>query len=77
MPHEQWGGEVKMPALAAAPAAHAWSVARRHARGVHEARKPRDGPSSLENANRAGSGALVDLYNEDRRHRQERRSKRQ
>ena len=74
MPQEQWGGEVRMPT---------WLrrlLRMRELPGdtpeaAHEARKPQDGPSPLENANRAGTGALADLYHEDRQHRQERRNK--
>lgn len=63
---EQWGGEVHMPK---------WlrRVLRRRElpddtpERAHEARKPQDAPSAFENANRAGSGALVDLYNEGRK----------
>jgi hypothetical protein len=63
---EQWGGEVKMPR---------WMrrILRRPdesedtPEAAHEKRRPQSGPSVLENANRAASGALADLYNEDRR----------
>jgi hypothetical protein len=62
---EAWGGDVHMPR---------WL--RRMLRrpeppeptpeAVHEARKPRPGPSVLENANRASVGAMADLYREGR-----------
>jgi hypothetical protein len=66
VPQEQWGGEVKMPA---------WLRRMLHMRELpgdtperaHEARKPPEGPSSLENANRAATGALVDIYHEGRK----------
>jgi hypothetical protein len=66
MPQEQWGGEVKMPT---------WLrrlLRMRELPGdtperAHEARKPQEGPSSLENANRAAVGPMVDLYNEGRK----------
>ena len=62
---EAWGGDVQMPRwlrralrrpdpLGATPEA------------AHEARKPRPGPSVLENANRASVGAMADLYREGR-----------
>ena len=62
---EAWGGEVGLPR---------WlrRVLRRSEppgdtpEGAHEHRKPADGPSVLVNANRAATGGLVDLYNEDR-----------
>ena len=34
---------------------------------AHEKRQPHDGPTVLENANRAFSGAVVDIYNESRK----------
>ena len=65
---EAWGGEVQMPR---------WlrKVLRRPEppgdtpEGAHEARKPPSGPSVLENANRASTGALVDFYREGRQKR--------
>ena len=62
---EPWGGEVHMPR---------W--VRRALRrpeppgdspeGAHEARKAKDGPSVLQNADRAAAGPLTDLYVEGR-----------
>jgi hypothetical protein len=62
---EAWGGELRLPP---------WlrRILRRGAppedtpEGAHEKRKPQDGPSVLENANRAAVGPLTDLYREDR-----------
>jgi hypothetical protein len=62
---EAWGGEVHLPR---------WlrRVLRRPEspgdtpEGAHEKRKPKDGPSVLESANRAAVGPLTDLYREDR-----------
>jgi hypothetical protein len=62
---EAWGGEVRMPR---------WlrRMLRRPeplgdtAEAAHEARKPKPGPSVLENADRASVGALSDLYREGR-----------
>jgi hypothetical protein len=64
-PQEAWGGEVRLPR---------WlrrMLRRPESPGdtpeaAHEHRKPADGPSVLENANRAATGPLVDLYREDR-----------
>jgi hypothetical protein len=62
---EPWGGEMHMPR---------WlrkALRRPEPPGdtpeaAHEARKPPDGPSVLENADRAGAGALTQLYAEGR-----------
>ena len=62
---EAWGGEVRLPR---------WlrRMLRRDEppedtpEGAHEKRKPQDGPSVFENANRAAAGPLTDLYREDR-----------
>jgi hypothetical protein len=66
MPQEQWGGEVKVPG---------WlrRVLRRPdeaadtPEAAHEKHRPAETGSVLQNANRAATGALTDLYREDRR----------
>jgi hypothetical protein len=65
MSQEPWGGEVHLPR---------WMRKLMHRpdppgdtpERAHEARKPTEGPSVLENANRASVGALGDLYSEGR-----------
>jgi hypothetical protein len=60
---EPWGGEVGMPVLRRgnAPA----DTPER----AHERRQPQDGPSVLENADRAAVGPLTDLYREGKERR--------
>jgi hypothetical protein len=66
MSEESWGGEVHMPR---------WMRKLMHRpqplgdtpEAAHEKRKPQTGPSVFENANRAVSGAVVDIYNESRK----------
>jgi hypothetical protein len=66
MPQEPWGGEVHLPRwmrkLMHRPEPPGDTPER-----AHEARKPTEGPSVLENANRASVGALGDLYKEGRK----------
>jgi hypothetical protein len=63
MPQQAWGGDLKMPTwlrwLLRRPAPPGDTPER-----MHEARQPEEMRSVLENANRAFSGSLVDLYNE-------------
>jgi hypothetical protein len=66
MPQEQWGGEVKMPTWLRR-VLHMRELPDNTAERAHEARKPQGGPTAYENANRAATGPLVDLYNEGRR----------
>jgi hypothetical protein len=65
MPQEPWGGEVHLPRwmrkLMHRPEPPGDTPER-----AHEARKPTEGPSVVENANRASVGALGDLYSEGR-----------
>jgi hypothetical protein len=66
MPPEPWGGDVHAPRwlrrLMHRPEPPADTP-----EAAHEKRKSQGGPSVLENANRAVSGAVVDIYNESRR----------
>jgi hypothetical protein len=66
MANEAWGGEVRMPRwmrkLTHRPEPPGDSPER-----AHEARKPQDDRSVLENANRAFSGYVVDIYNENKK----------
>jgi hypothetical protein len=65
MSQEPWGGEVHLPRwmrkLMHRPEPPGDTPER-----AHEARKPTEGPSVVENANRASVGALGDLYSEGR-----------
>ncbi len=69
---EAWGGEVQMPSWLRRllrrpePPEHT-------PEGAHEARKSQPGPSVFENANRASTGPMVDLYREGREGRTKRR----
>jgi hypothetical protein len=62
---EAWGGDVRMPRWLR-HLFHRPDPPGDTAERAHEARKPTEGPSVLENSNRALSGALVDFYNEGR-----------
>jgi hypothetical protein len=66
MAQEPWGGDVHMPRwmrkLMHRPEPPGDTPER-----AHEARKPQEGPSVLENANRAVSGVVVDVYKEGRK----------
>jgi hypothetical protein len=66
MPQEAWGGEVQMPRWLR-KLFHRPEPPGDTAEAAHEKRKPQGGPSVLENANRAASGAVVDIYNESRK----------
>jgi hypothetical protein len=65
MPQEQWGGEVHMPRWMRW-VLHRPPVPDDTPERAHEARKPQDGPSVMENANRAVIGAVGDIYAEGR-----------
>jgi hypothetical protein len=63
---EAWGGEVHMPRWLR-KALHRPDDVNDTPEAAHEKRRPQDEGSVLQNANRAASGSLADLYNEDRR----------
>jgi hypothetical protein len=63
---EQWGGDVHLPGWLR-HLLHRPDPAGDTLERAHERRQPGQAPSVLENANRAASGSLADLYNEDRR----------
>ncbi len=62
---EAWGGEVQLPRWLRRLLRRAEPPGDTP-EGAHEKRKPQDGPSVFENANRAAVGPLTDLYREDR-----------
>jgi hypothetical protein len=62
---EPWGGEVHMPRWLR-KALHRPEPPGNTPEAAHEARKPNDGPSVLESADRAGAGPLTQLYAEGR-----------
>jgi hypothetical protein len=66
MTQEAWGGEVHMPHWLRR-VLHRPEPPGDTPEAAHEKRKPQPQPSVLENANRAFSGAVVDIYNESRR----------
>jgi hypothetical protein len=66
MPDEAWGGEVHMPRWLR-KVLHRPEPPDDTPEAAHEKRKPQAGPSVLENANRAVSGGVVDIYNESRK----------
>jgi hypothetical protein len=66
MPEEPWGGEVHTPRWLR-KLMHRPQPPEDTPEAAHEKRQPHGEPSVLENANRAFSGAVVDLYNESRK----------
>ena len=74
---EPWGGEVHMPKWIK-KVLHRPPDPEHTPERIHEARQTHHTDRTvLENANRAGAGAMPDLYKEDRLYRQERKAQRQ
>jgi hypothetical protein len=66
MPNEAWGGDVHMPHWMR-KVLHRPDPPPDTPERVHENRKPDGDRTVLENANRAVSGAVVDVYRESRK----------